>query len=176
MLKFVMPIAMLAAAYCSTAFAQVYRCPDQMSGKITYSDSPCTDGKQIVRRASDEERMMDAERAAIAQQRNQIDQDRAALRQEQAAQQQSARQYNGPSTQPVIDQDACKKAKRELSISSSLQSGSTSDKRRRMNAAIVGVNSACGTTSELIQEPAVVRVAPRRPMTCYKAGNTMVCD
>lgn len=176
MLKSITMFLLLAVGYGPIAFAQVYRCPDSTGTRITYSDAPCTEGKQIVRQATDEERRRDAERADLAQQRNQLERERASLRQDQAAQQQSARQYSEPNSQPTTDPHACKQAKRELSISSSVQSGSTSDKRRRMNAAIIGVNAACGTTTELIQEPTKVYVAPRNPVTCHKAGNTMVCN
>lgn len=176
MLKSITMFLLLVVGYDPIAFAQVYRCPDSTGTRISYSDTPCTEGKQIVRGSTDEERRRDAERADLAQQRNQLERERASLRQEQAAQQQSARQYSEPNSQPTTDPHACKQAKRELSISSSVQSGSTSDKRRRMNAAIIGVNAACGTTTELIQEPTRVYEAPRKPVTCYKAGYTMVCN
>lgn len=70
------------AIACTAASAQVYRCPDAKTGKITYSDAPCTDGKQIVRQMTDEERMLNEERADIARQRNQLAREREALQQQ----------------------------------------------------------------------------------------------
>ena len=144
--------------FCATAGAQVYRCPDKVTGKTTYSDAPCTDGKQIVRQMPNEERMLNAERAAIARQRIQLDQDRAAMRQQQADQ--AARTVASPQqASPPIDPIACQRAQREVSIASNIKS---EDKRTRMNAAIIQVNSACGLKTELLQEPTRIYVAPRR--------------
>lgn len=166
---------LLAAANSSASFAQVYRCPDKATGKLTYSDAPCSDGKQIVRQLSDDERKLDAERASLSRQQKQLDQDRAAFQQEQVTQRQ-ARSSQAPAP-PAIDPIACQKAKRELSISSNLQAGTPSDKRRRMNAAILEVNASCGTKTELIQEPVNINVQPSgRTMTCQGSGGTMFCN
>ncbi len=59
-------VLFLLAVITSAASAQVYRCPDPQTGKTTYSDSPCTQGKQIDRPRTLEERMLDEERAAVA--------------------------------------------------------------------------------------------------------------
>lgn len=66
-----------------SASAQVYRCPDPASGKLTYSDAPCTSGEQIVRQRSVAEQQLDMERAELARQRFQIEQDRQAIREQQ---------------------------------------------------------------------------------------------
>lgn len=70
---------------CTAASAQVYRCPDAKTGKITYSDAPCMDGKQIVRQVTDEEQMLNEERADIARQRNQLAREREVMQQQQQA-------------------------------------------------------------------------------------------
>lgn len=54
---------------CSAANAQVYKCTDPGTKKITYSDAPCIDGRKIERRRSEEERMLDAERASESRSR-----------------------------------------------------------------------------------------------------------
>lgn len=154
MLKKVVILAIGAAA-CAAASAQVYKCPDKATGRIVYSDAPCTDGKQIVRQMTDDERALSAERASIARERAQLERDRAAVRQQLDAPRANSTQS---STTPAINQFECQKAKRELSIASNLQSESPAGKRRRMNAAIIEVNAACGTKTELIQEPVNITI------------------
>lgn len=162
-----------------TATAQVYKCPDKASGRIVYSDAPCSEGKQIIRPMTDEERAANAERASLTRERVQLDRERAALRQEQDAMRAPSPPPASapPASPPPIDAFACQKARRELSIASNLQSASPEGKRRRMNTAIVEVNAACGTKTELIQEPARVTVEQNRgPVVCHGAGNTLVCN
>lgn len=167
-------LAMLTMAACATASAQVYKCPDPVTKKVTYSDAPCTDGKQIVRQMTDEERALSAERANIARERIQLERDRAALRQQQDAPRAHAPQA---AAAPAINQFECQKAKREAAIASNMNSGDNDSKRRRMNRAIIEVNEACGTKTELLQEPPKIFVQPRRgAMTCHGAGATMVCN
>lgn len=161
---------------CLPVGAQVFRCPDKATGKITYSDAPCSDGRQIVRERTPEEKQLDAERAELARQRRQLSNEKAAVEQQQRALASPTTNPAGPS-QPAVDPFLCRKAQREMSIASNMQSGSPSDKRRRMNAAIIEVNSACGTKTELIQEPVKVEVRPQRgPMICHGSGATMFCN
>ena len=157
MLKTAMGIA--CSMTLVSAFAQVYRCPDRASGQISFSDTPCAGGRQIIKERTPEEQAIRAKRAALARERLQLERERAAVREQQQAQPQSPRPAS-PAGQP-IDPYACRTAKRELSIASNLRSGSESGKRRRMNAAIIEVNSACGTNTELIQEPPMHRVESR---------------
>lgn len=77
---------------CTYASAQVYRCPDVRTGKITYSDAPCGTGEQIVRERSYEQQQLDAERSALARERFQLEQERRAMQQQQ--QQVQARPLN----------------------------------------------------------------------------------
>ncbi len=67
----------------SLALAQVYRCADSSTGRVVYSDTPCVEGRQIVRRLSDEEKLLEAERVELARQRAQLSAERAAIRQQQ---------------------------------------------------------------------------------------------
>ncbi len=143
-----------------SAFAQVYQCPDKASGQISFSDRPCAGGRQIIKELTPEEQAISAKRATLARERLQLERERAALQEQQQAQPQSPLPVSPPAGQP-IDPYACRTAKRELSIASNLRSGSETGKRRRMNAAIIEVNSACGTNTELIQEPPMHRVESR---------------
>lgn len=151
------------ATACLSAGAQVYRCPDKATGKLTYSDAPCANGRQIVRERTPEEQQLDAERAELARQQIQLSNERTAVIQQQrdlALQQ----RYSGPS-QPAIDPFLCRKAEREVTVASNTQTGTAADKRRRMNAAIIAMNNACGKNTELIQEPSrtVVTGSPVAP-------------
>jgi hypothetical protein len=143
-----------------SAFAQVYQCPDKASGQISFTDTPCAGGRQIIKELTPEEQAIRAERAALARERLQLERDRAAVREQQQAPPQSPPPVSPPAGKP-IDPYACRTAKRELSIASNLQSESETGKRRRMNAAIIEVNLACGTNTELIQEPSMHRVGSR---------------
>jgi Domain of unknown function (DUF4124) len=156
-------LVLALAMACLSAFAQVYRCPDKATGKLTYSDAPCSDGQQIVRQRTPEERLLDAERADLARQRIQLSNERAAVQQQQSDLASQPR-YPGPS-QPAVDPFLCRKAEREVNVASNTQSGSPTDKRRRMNAAIIAMNNACGKNTELIQEPSktVVTGPPDAP-------------
>lgn len=165
--------ALFAAAMvtCTTASAQVYRCPDKATGRLTYSDAPCMDGKQIVRQLSDEERAMSAERSSLARERAQLERDRAAMQQQATVPRQ---QQQAQASAPVIDQIACQRAKRELAIASNIKS---EDKRTRMNRAIIEVNASCGTKTELIQEPVNIHIdGGRGSMTCHGTGPTKFCN
>lgn len=71
---------------CTYASAQVYRCPDARTGKVTYSDAPCVTGEQIVRERSYEQQQLDAERSALARERFQLEQERRAMQQQQQVQ------------------------------------------------------------------------------------------
>lgn len=77
--------AIVAMCVLSTmANAQVFRCTDPVSKKTTYSDAPCIDGKEVVRKRSAEEILLDEQRADLARQRRQLEQDRQMLREQQA--------------------------------------------------------------------------------------------
>lgn len=63
----------------------------------------------------------------------------------------------------------CQRARRELSISTNIQSLQPADKRIRMNAAIAQVNAACGTNMEQIKEQ------KSDFLVCTGAGDTKIC-
>jgi hypothetical protein len=134
---------LILALVCTAASAQVYRCTDPASKKTTYSDAPCMDGKQIVRERNSEEQFMDAQQATLARQRFLQGQENEAMRQQRTA----PRQVTAMPSK--ADSQECKSAKRELSISSNVRTDP--NKEMRVNAAIAGVNAACGSNTELIQ-------------------------
>lgn len=74
------------------------------------------------------------------------------------------------STAAHADSMECQKAKRELSISTNIQSLSPAAKRARMNAAIAQVNAACGTAMEQVKEP------KRDFLLCTGEGPTKICQ
>lgn len=79
-MRWKLAIAILFVA--SQAQAQVFRCPDRATGKITYSDSPCSDGAQIVRQRSADEMALDGERAALARERLALERERQQMREQ----------------------------------------------------------------------------------------------
>ena len=62
------------------AQAQVFKCPDPSTGKVTYSDAPCTGGAQIERQRSPDELYLDRERAALARERFALERERQQVR------------------------------------------------------------------------------------------------
>lgn len=163
--------SLVFALVCSTASAQVYRCTDPATKAITFSDAPCVGGKQVARKRTAEELSLDAERADISRQRTQLANERDAMRRQQA---QAPAQTRSAPSQPAIDPVACQRAKRELSIASNIKTENTTT---RMNRAIIEVNMACGTKTELIQEPDNIHInSGRGPMTCHGTGATMFCN
>lgn len=164
-------LAAMMATACAMTGAQVFRCPDKATGHITYSDVACADGRQIVRERTPEERQQDAERAERARHGSEPDAVRPPL---------ADPAVHAPApvaSHPAIDPFLCKAARRNLSVASNMQSGSPMDKRRRMNAAIIDVNAACGTQTELIQEPVRVEVnPPHNSAPCESTGHNIRCN
>lgn len=135
------------------AHAQVYKCKDA-NGKMVYSDAPCASqqsGGLIQRKSTDYEKYQERVQAAEANARKYREQ--AAERQREYAEQQSYPDTSGASGRAgqAATQD-CQKAKQELQFASSIRTGTTTEKRTRVNAAIAQVNAACGSNTELIQD------------------------
>ena len=88
--------------------------------------------------------------------------------------QQQAAQAAAPRAQSPGDSPACKAARKELEFVSSIRTVSQNEKRMRTNAAISNVNAACGSNTQLMQEPAKIEVRPRH---CIHVGGGMLdCD
>ena len=135
------------ACTCMASSAQVFRCTDPVTKKTTYSDAPCSEGKQIVRQRSTEEREIDEENAAASRRRFLNGQ--AA---ERSISQNDERSTQVKPAQAKSDSYDCKRAKHELSIASNIRTLTEADKMMRVNTALASVNAACGTNTELLQK------------------------
>lgn len=76
---------------------------------------------------------------------------------------QQARQTTVPAPEQLGASLQCKQARKELEFVSSIRTISQDEKRMRTNAAITGVNAACGSNTPLMQEPSKVIGTPRVP-------------
>ena len=142
----------LAAALCCGVLAlgtypillhaQVVKCKDPKTGKVTYTDAGCASNEQssdIARRQTAEEAAAEQRQAAIARRRVQREIEGLRVRDQQDAV--PERQVNTPPAQ-VQDKTRtveCQRAKRNLEIE---QSSIT--KRSNLIAALVEVETACG--------------------------------
>ena len=143
------------------AQAQVYRCEDS-KGKVSYSDAPCAKGQDtglIERKKTETEILRERQDADQANQqrlakenselkRREQEQD-IALKEQQAA-------AAAASTVNLANTPACARARKDMDWIQHIHSLSDEQRRARMNSAITQVNAACGTNTELIQEPAQV--------------------
>ena len=162
----------------SWAQAQVYRCEDS-KGKVSYSDAPCTKGQDaglIERKKTDAEISRERQDAAQANQQRLAKENSELKRREQEQeialkeQQAAATAAAAASTVNLANTPACARARKDMDWIQHIHSLSDEQRRARMNSAITQVNAACGTNTELIQEPVQV-VNPVYP-NCY-GGNCM---
>ena len=164
---------MVLLSLCGWSQAQVYRCEDGR-GKTIYSDSPCVKGQNsalIENKKSEAEILRERESAAQANAQR-LEKENAQLKRRQLEKdielkEQRAATAAASSVNPA-NTPACAKARKDMDWINNIQSLSDADRRARMNAAITQVNAACGTKTELIQEPVQV-VAPMAPVFshCY---------
>lgn len=135
------------------AAAQAYRCTDAVTGKTLYTDQPCKGGETVVPRRSEADLRLDAENAAIARERLELQQERSRQldsEQSQAARQaEAARAWATPAA--MVDSDACRSARAEADFRARSNTASEEAIRTaRYNAAL-----ACGQ-----QPPADIVVVP----------------
>lgn len=180
-------IILALAVLMPTAQAQVFKCAGA-GGKPVYSDRPCENGDSgtmLERRKTWQEISRERSIAAEAEQRKyreRSDQREQHLfeeqmrlsRQQQAAQAQSRQQ-------PQSETAACKAAKKELAFVSNIRTVSQDEKRMRTNAAISNVNAACGSNTQLMQEPPKIIRRPRHFIdqhgrSCTAFGDTAQCN
>lgn len=159
-------LSLILAALTPAAQAQVYKCtgPD---GKTIFTDQPCAThapGTLIQRARTPEERAQDEANASLAEEHKTRRRERA-QQDDMAQQQRQTRQQAQSSAQQAARSEIdCKEAKKELEFVSRITQISARDKRIRTNAAITQVNAACGTNTELMQEP--IR-APQPPVLTH---------
>ena len=170
-----MPVAALIAFafFAMQASAQVHRCKDA-SGKLTYSDQPCASGQngEIIERQKSREQILE-ERLQAAEANERKYRSQAAQQEVQMFEQQQRLSVMPPSRQPAAQDKAasrqCKEAQKELEFVSSIRTLSQNEKRMRTNAAITSVNAACGSNTQLMQEPPKVVVQPTHITHCDSA-------
>jgi hypothetical protein len=185
-------VALAGAA--PVAHAQVYRCAGA-GGQLTFSDKPCdsgTSGALVQREKSWQEIAQERDAAARAEDRKyraraaEREQQVFDLQMQQSRQQQAAQQYHPTQRQMQSDSNACKAARKELEFISSIRTVSQDEKRMRTNSAISNVNAACGSNTQLMQEPPKVIVRPSRQSApqmvtdqrgrpCTVFGSTVTC-
>ena len=135
------------------AAAQVHRCKDA-AGKTMYSDAPCRadqSGALLERQKSREEILQERLQAAEANERKYRQQ--AAERESQ-----SSITANTPPAPQTVQQDKsssyeCRQAQRDHETVSSIQTGTSEERRNRINASTLKVNATCGLKTEMIQPP-----------------------
>lgn len=161
-------LTIITAFLALPAAAQVYRCKDS-AGNTTLSDRPCSgaqSGGLVERKRTNEEIYQERMLAAEANERKYQQQAREMQQQQLETQQrmlnQQASNAQAPASQQSGQSQACKEARKELEFVSSVRTISQDEKRMRTNAAITNVNAACGSNTQLMQEPQKVIVAPGR--------------
>lgn len=161
----------------TSAAAQVYRCK-LPSGQLSYSEQPCADprtGGMISERRSEESLLREREMAREAEMRKM---ERKITAMEQAQAQQQAQQRAQPMMQPQqqpTEAPMCKTAQRDLENASRSVYRNNDERRSTINAAIAKANAACGSRTELMQEPARVTITPRHS-TCIQTGAVINCN
>lgn len=171
----------LAAAACATpAQAQVFKCAGP-AGNPTYSDRPCDQGRGMVlmqRERSWQELADERAIAAEAEERKyrarRDERERQMMEHQMRLSQQQAAQAAAPRAQSPGETPACKAARKELEFVSSIRTVSQDEKRMRTNAAISNVNAACGSNTQLMQEPPKIEVRPRHCI--HVGGGVLDCD
>lgn len=134
----------------STAHAQVNRCTDTKTGKITYSDTLC-DTRQ--KSAFLEARKSEAELWEIQRQADEANERKY---RQQAIEQANAPVFQQRNRRNSADSYECRLAQKNYETTSS----SATRNKDVANSYLAKVNAACGTTTEPSAEP-VLRVRPR---------------
>lgn len=164
-------VAFVLLFFSIPSLAQVYQCKDT-SGHVNFSDHPCStsqDGGLIERRRTDAEIYRDRMQAAEANAQKYRQQAAQSQQQQWEMQQRMLDQQTRASRQvpahPSSTQ-ACKEARKELEFVSSIRTTGQDEKRIRTNAAISNVNAACGSNTQLMQEPSRPVARPVEFVNC----------
>lgn len=169
-------LALSVALFCTSATAQVYRCK-LPSGQMSYSNQPCADQKAgvLVQEQRSEADLMREREMAREMEIRKMERKINAMEQAQAQQQYQQRQQ--PAMQPqqsTRETPGCRMAQRDLESASGSIYRNNDEKRSAINAAIAKANAACGSKTELMQEPARITVTPRN-MNCVQHGAFINC-
>lgn len=145
--------------------AQVIKCVDQKTGRITYADTHCSDrvsGTLLERQKTTQEIQTERIHASQASEREYLDQARRAdsknqeIRAAQSGAAQSAQQLLSSSDKSISFE--CKKAQKDLETVSGIRTGTAEYRRNRVNAEISKVNVECGTKTAPQRAPVTVKV------------------
>lgn len=169
-------LALSLALVGTSATAQVYRCK-LPSGQMSYSNQPCADPKAgvLVQEQRSESDLVREREMAREMEMRKMERKINAMEQAQAQQQYQQRQQ--PAMQPqqsTRETPGCRMAQRDLESASGSIYRNNDEKRSAINAAIAKANAACGSRTELMQEPARVTVTPRHS-TCIQTGAVINC-
>lgn len=183
--------AAMAVAACAAAplvtHAQVMRCTDPVSGKVTYTDGACEKGtaaREVEARKSreeiEEERAQALQALQLKQQRQQIERQEAQQEARQERERAAARAPADPSRSPE-----CARSRRNLDRVASESGGGNYDGQARLTAARRQMDLDClgpqgyaeversrnysGGSGDYYAPPAVVVLPPRRPVVVQPA-------
>lgn len=146
----------LMAMMAASTHAQVIKCTNPKTGKITYSSTPCEGGhasKLVEDKKSIDELMSERLRAAEANERKYRSR-LAEIENQRTVPPISAPAPVQPSYSNQPNSYECLRVQRDHETISSIRTGSEEERRNRINASTVKVNIACGVQTELIQPPA----------------------
>ena len=114
---------LVLAGWCVGAQAQVTRCTDARSGKVTYTDGTCSSSeaaREVEPRRTPQEILLDRQLSAEAlerkQQRQQADNDAAEAEARRAAEQRRERAANAPLPQDYARSPECARSRRNYDL------------------------------------------------------------
>ena len=150
----------------TSATAQVYRCK-LPSGQMSYSNQPCADqnaGGMVSERRSQEDLMQERERADEAQFRKEM---RRAMQEPQAA---PTQQRRVGSSEPAVNQWACRKAKDNYQTTAGGTFRNALERAKTLQEEEQRVNKACGTNQNEFANPQAIADQDRQQKAARRAA------
>ena len=159
-------LALSLALVGTSATAQVYRCK-LPSGQMSYSNQPCADqnaGGLVSERRSQEDLMQERERADEAQFRKEM---RRAMQEPQAA---PTQQRRVGSSEPAVNQWACRKAKDNYQTTAGGTFRNALERAKTLQEEEQRVNKACGTNQNEYANPQAIADQDRQQKAARRAA------
>lgn len=150
----------------TSATAQVYRCK-LPSGQMSYSNQPCADqnaGGMVSERRSQEDLMQERELADEAQFRKEM---RRAMQEPQAA---PTQQRRVGSSEPAVNQWACRKAKDNYQTTAGGTFRNALERAKTLQEEEQRVNKACGTNQNEYANPQAIADQDREQKAARRAA------
>lgn len=150
----------------TSATAQVYRCK-LPSGQMSYSNQPCADqnaGGMVSERRSQEDLMQERELADEAQFRKEM---RRAMQEPQAA---PTQQRRVGSSEPAVNQWACRKAKDNYQTTAGGTFRNALERAKTLQEEEQRVNKACGTNQNEYANPQAIADQDRQQKAARRAA------